>query len=129
MTGIMMRVIVVANRMPKPREMPMGIRNCACTDFSNSSGSRPKKVVSEVSITGLKRTTPEFNTASGTLIPSDFFWLMKSTSTRLSLTTTPTRAITPSMLGKVSSRPSSQCPHTAPMMPKGITDMTISGWT
>ena len=106
----------------------MGIRNCACTDFSNSSGSRPKKVVNEVSITGLKRTTPAFNTASGMVMPWALFWLIKSTSTRLSLTTTPVRAITPSILGKLKSRPIIQCPHIAPMTPNGITDMTISGW-
>ena len=48
--------------MPRPNTIvaAIGIKNCACNDFSNISAERPPIVVSEVNKTGLKRsTTPE----------------------------------------------------------------------
>jgi hypothetical protein len=50
-----MRVIRVANKIPNPREIPIGINNCAVVDCSNSSGNKPKKVVSDVNMTGRNR--------------------------------------------------------------------------
>jgi hypothetical protein len=63
-TGIKISVIKVAKRIPKPRDIPIGIRNCAVVDFSTNNGASPKNVVRDVKIIGRKRTTPAFNTLS-----------------------------------------------------------------
>ena len=55
--------------------------------------------------------------------------LMKSTSTRLSLTTTPVSATMPNIDRIVRSSPMITWPQIAPTRPKGIAVMMISGWT
>ena len=64
MEGMSSNVITVAKIIPKPRLMAMGIRNLACTLFSNIMGIRPKDVVSDVSRMGRKRRNPALFTAS-----------------------------------------------------------------
>ena len=128
--GIRISVITVANKMPKPSEMAIGTMNCADDDFSNSNGISPKNVVRDVSMTGRNLTTPARSTAANNFSPVlRWRWLMKSTSTRLSLITTPVSAIRPSMLRIVSVWPINQWPNTAPITPNGIIDITSNGCT
>ena len=92
------------------------------------SGTRPINVVSEVKKIGLKRMAPAFDTDSTIPMPSSRRRLMETTSTRLAFTTTPLKAIMPSTEKKTKSAPIMKCPNTAPIAPKGITLIMISGW-
>ncbi len=58
MDGIKSNVIKVANRMPNPSEIAIGIKNFAWRDVSKIIGINPKKVVSVVSTIGRKRWIP-----------------------------------------------------------------------
>ena len=89
-------MIVVANTIPHPKDTAIGIRNADCVLGSNIKGSKPKKVVSDVSKIGRKRRTPARRTASINFMPFLTWRFMKSTITRLSFTTTPDKAIIPS---------------------------------
>ena len=53
---------------------------------------------------------------------------MKSTSTRLSFTTTPERAIIPNRDIIEKFIPIIRWPTTAPLSPKGMADITTRGW-
>ena len=75
--------------------MAMGIKNAAWVLCSKSIGSRPKKVVNEVSTMGRNRSSPACTTACSTGSPSRLRLAMRSSSTRLSLTTTPEQARKP----------------------------------
>ena len=55
--------------------------------------------------------------------------LMKSTMIRLSLTTTPVSATNPNIDIIDTFRPRRTCPQTAPMSPKGMALMMMSGCT
>ena len=65
--GTKNRVTNRANNTPKARLIPIGINHCACRDRSVSSGSRPTKVVSDVSRIGRNRRVPA----------STFSWRLK----------------------------------------------------
>ena len=54
---------------------------------------------------------------------------MKSTSTSPPLMTTPDSAMMPNIDTMPSEMPRIRCPISAPIMPKGIATMMISGWT
>ena len=45
----------VPNRIPKPNEMAMGMRNRACNAVSKIIGANPKNVVNDVSTMGRNR--------------------------------------------------------------------------
>jgi len=122
-----MRVIRVANTTPNANEVAIGMRNCACTLFSKSRGVRPTKVVSDVKMIGRKRATPDSRIASCKGCHAFLARLMKSTITKLSLTTTPVRATMPNMERKVKSMPIRICPQIAPTNPNGIALITIKG--
>ena len=77
---------------------------------------------------GRKRSLPDRTTASYISTPSWRALLMKSIRIRLSLTTTPARAIKPNNENMLIALPIRMWPKTAPIMPNGITDMIISGW-
>jgi hypothetical protein len=62
--GTSTRIMKVENRIPKPKEMAMGIRNLACLDVSKIIGVKPKKVVRVVRIIGRKRFIPAFTIAA-----------------------------------------------------------------
>ena len=51
----MTRIIKDEKRMPKPREIAIGIRNLACLEVSRIMGVKPKKVVRVVRMIGRKR--------------------------------------------------------------------------
>ena len=56
--GTITRVIKVANKMPNPREIAMGIKNLACLDVSVIIGASPPQVVNVVSKIGLNLWMP-----------------------------------------------------------------------
>ena len=104
----------VANSTPKASDTAIGTRNAAWMLRSTMSGARPKNVISEVSRIGRKRWLPASRIASCSPLESDArrsVWrplrarLMKSTMTRLSLTTTPVSATRPNIDIIVTSRP------------------------
>jgi len=113
----------VENMMPKARLMAMGIKNWAWTLVSNSMGTRPKKVVTEVRTMGRKRRQPEASTAVMISLPAARSRLIWSTRSRESFTTTPERATIPNILSILKLKPMSQWPSTAPTMPKGMAVM------
>ena len=90
-------------------------------------GIRPTKVVSEVRKIGLNLLGPASRTASFMLFPSDLYRLIKSTITKLSFTTTPVSATIPIIESTERLRPKKRWPNTAPVIPKGIEDITTSG--
>ena len=51
-------MINVANKIPNPSDIAIGIRNFACLEVSKIIGSNPPKVVNVVSMIGLKRWIP-----------------------------------------------------------------------
>ncbi len=60
---------MVAKRIPKPKEIAMGIMNLACLEVSKIIGASPPKVVKVVSNTGLKRLRPANFIASKECFP------------------------------------------------------------
>ena len=56
----------MANRIPKPNEMAIGMIYCACKESSKMSGMRPPNVVSVVSKIGRNRRIPACEIASNT---------------------------------------------------------------
>ena len=68
--GTRYRVTPVANRTPKARDTAMGMRNCACNERSKSNGSKPTKVVTDVSMIGRNRRAPASSAASRSEAPS-----------------------------------------------------------
>ena len=56
--GISIKVINVANKMPKANEIAMGITILAIGSVSTSIGTRPEKVVTDVKTMALKRSQP-----------------------------------------------------------------------
>ena len=75
----------------------MGERNCACVLRSRMIGETPRKVVTEVSMMGRKRTFAPCTIASDMGSPLRCRSLMKSMSTSESFTTTPDRPTSPNM--------------------------------
>jgi hypothetical protein len=128
MPGTRRRVMRVEKRPPKPRATDMGTRKRAWTSVSLMMGIRPTKVVTLVAMMERKRLTPAFHAASLRGQPWRRKRLMRSVRTRLSLTTMPERAMTPHMDMMLRFKPSTMWPMMAPTTPKGITDMTMSGW-
>ena len=59
----------VENASPNEIDTAIGIRNWACSDVSNNSGSRPAMVVSDVSRTARSRWQAASTMASLTAIP------------------------------------------------------------
>ena len=59
----MKSVTVDAKATPNASEIAIGIRNCAETLSSSSSGVKPAKVVMEVKMIGRKRATPAVRAA------------------------------------------------------------------
>ena len=117
----------VANKTPKLRDVAIGIRNCACKLVSKSSGKRPTNVVREVRMIGLKRFAPADSIAFRMGAPFSLSLFIKSTKTRLSLTTTPAKATNPSIDKILMDWPIIQWPNIAPINPNGITNITING--
>ena len=77
----MSMMIGVEKRIPKPKEMAIGIRKRACMDVSKIMGDSPKNVVSDVNMIGRKRRLAELMTASITVIPpASRFLLMVTTN-------------------------------------------------
>ena len=64
-----MSVIAVANKIPKPRDMAIGIKNFACKSVSKSIGLKPAKVVNEVNIIGRNLAAPASHAAEITESP------------------------------------------------------------
>ena len=54
----------VANKIPKPNDIAIGIKKRACCDVSRIIGIKPKNVVSVVNIIGLNLCIPALLTAS-----------------------------------------------------------------
>lgn len=85
----------VANKIPIPKEIAIGLRNKTCVDWLNSKGAIPKKVVRDVSITGLNLDRTASITAVRVSSPFSLALFTKTTKSKLSFTTTPERATTP----------------------------------
>ena len=121
-------MITVAKRMPKARLTAIGFMNDAVPEVSIIIGTRPKKVVMDVSRMARNRFAPASTAACARGRPSLTALFTKSTMIRESFTTTPARAIHPSMETIDAARPSARCPMIAPITPKGMTDMITNGW-
>ena len=78
---------------------------------------------------GRMRAAPASCTAAISVPPRRRSRLMKSTITRLSLTTTPDRATMPIIDSIVTSSFIAMCPPTAPTNPRGMALMMMSGCT
>ena len=85
----------VANNTPKLREVAIGMRKCRCKQVSKNRGKRPTNVVREVSMIGRKRFAPADSIAFRIGAPFFLSLFIKSTKTKLSLTTTPAKATNP----------------------------------
>ena len=125
--GTSNKVITVANKIPKAKEIAIGITTCACKLRSKMMGNKPIKVVSDVKIIALNRCEPASIAAFTKEWPSLRARLTKSTMIKLSFTTTPDKAMIPQIDSTLTACPNTRCPTIAPTIPNGITDMMIKG--
>jgi len=117
----------VANKIPIPNEIAIGFKKSTWVDWLKSRGAIPRKVVSEVNITGLNLDLTASVTAFNVLSPFSLALLTKTTSNKLSFTTTPERATTPNNDKTDIGWKSIRCPKIAPTIPNGIADRIING--
>ena len=94
-TGTRRSITKVANKIPIPNEIAIGLRNKTCVDWLNNNGAIPKKVVRDVRITGLNLDRTASITAVRVSSPFSLALFTKTTKSKLSFTTTPERATTP----------------------------------
>ena len=120
--------MTVANTMPKLSEIAIGMTYCACRLPSSMIGMRPAAVVTDVRTMARKRLVPDSMMACLSGVPASSALLTKLTMIRLSLTTTPASAMRPKSENILTDSPMIRWPRTAPIAPKGITDIITSGW-
>lgn len=122
-TGTMSNVMGVAKSSPHAMDRAAGIRYCACSDVSNSSGISPHTVVTVVRKMARSRVPPACSKDVCRFSPLSLKSLNLVIITRLSLTTTPMTTIIPKNERMESKVPVIKWPITAPTKPKGMTDM------
>ena len=126
-TGTSNNMILVANKIPIPRDIAIGFRNRTCVLWLNSNGTIPKNVVIEVNTTGLNLVRTASSTAFLVSTPFSLALFTNTTKRRLSFTTTPDNAITPRRDSTDIGWLNNKCPRIAPTTPNGIADNTING--
>ena len=104
----------------------VGLRNSACDERSYNSGARPRTVVAVVSSTGRNRSATA-STIAGRRARVARYSSMVEISTMESLMMIPDMPIRPTTENRLSGRPQAACPQTAPISPKGMTDITTRG--